>query len=81
MTTMLLSTSIPTPSASPAREMTLSVTPEKYISTTANIRLIGMLNAMMMVGRTLRKNSSKIRMASAPPISRFSMTELTTMSI
>ena len=57
------------------------VTPLKYIIATANSRLTGMLTAMMAVGFTSRRNSSRISTASAPPISRFCSTELMTMSI
>lgn len=67
MTTMLLSTSMPTPSASPAKEMTLRVTPEKYISTTASTRLRGMLTATMKVGLTLRRKKNRMTIASARP--------------
>lgn len=79
MTTMELSTSIPTPTASPAMEMTLSVTPEKYISTMANVTLIGMDSATISVGLRSRRNSSRISTASAAPTARFSSTEPTTM--
>ena len=67
MTTMELSTSMPTPSARPDSEMMFSVTPVKYISTTANVRLMGMLMATTNVGRTSFKNSASTRMASTPP--------------
>ena len=59
-------------------EITLSVTPEKYMSATAKVRLMGMEQAMMKVGRTSRRNSSRISTASAAPMSRFCSTELTT---
>jgi hypothetical protein len=41
ITTILLSTSIPTPKARPAKDITFRVTLLKYIRVTANIRLIG----------------------------------------
>ena len=47
---MELSTNIPTPSANPDREMILMVTPVKYISAIAKVKLIGMDNAIIMVG-------------------------------
>lgn len=50
MTTMLLSTSMPTPSARPDSEMMFSVTSVKYISVMAHIRLNGMLHATINVG-------------------------------
>ena len=56
MTTMLLSTSMPTPSARPDSEMMFSVTSVKYISVMAHIRLNGMLHATINVGfASLRK--------------------------
>ena len=79
MTTMELSTSMPTPTASPAMEMTLSVTPEKYISTMAKVTLMGMESATISVGRRSRRNSSRIKTASTAPTARFCNTELTTM--
>ena len=81
MTTMLLSTSMPTPSARPDSEIRFSVTPEKYISVTAHRRLKGMLHATMSVGRASRKKRMSTRMASAPPHRRFDITLSTTMAI
>ena len=79
MTTMLLSTSMPMPSASPASEITLMVTPEKYISTTANSTLSGMLTAVMRVGRMFRRNRKRMAMARMPPSKRLLSTESMTM--
>ena len=78
---MELSTSIPTPSARPAREIMFRFTFEKYISTIASIKLIGILNDTTRVGLKLFKNSSKMMTARTPPISRFCITEPITMSI
>ena len=49
-TTTELSTSIPTPTASPDSEIILRVTPLKYISTRAKITLIGIESATIRVG-------------------------------
>ena len=72
---------MPTPKASPAREMIFSVTPEKYINTTANSRLMGMDRAMINVGRPLRRKISSTTIARIPPITRFSSTESMIISI
>lgn len=77
MTTIELSTSMPTPSARPDRLIMFRVTPEKYISTTANIRLMGMLNATTPVGRRSFRNSASTRMASSAPQARFEITVFT----
>ena len=67
--------------ARPAMDKRFIVTPEKYISVSANSTEIGIEQATMNVGRISRKNSSKIRIASAAPSSRFSTTELIARSI
>ena len=78
---MLLSTSMPTPSARPDSEMMFSVTSVKYISVMAHIRLNGMLHATINVGfASLRKKISTM-MASRPPHSRLERTLPTTMSM
>ena len=52
------------------------VTPEKYISTTANIRLMGMLSATTSVGlKSFRKMASTMT-ASTPPHARLDSTLL-----
>ena len=81
ITTMELSTSIPTPRASPDREMTFMVTPLKYIRTMAVRILIGMEHAITKVGRISRRNTKRIRIASTAPNTRFCSTEPITMSI
>ena len=81
MTTMELSTSMPTPSARPDNEMMFRVTPEKYIITTANRILMGMEHAMITVGFRSFRKKSRTKMASKPPISIFCRTESTTISI
>ena len=81
MTTIELSTSMPTATASPESEIILIVMPEKYISTTASTRLRGMLTATMKVGLMLRRKKNRMTIASAPPMSRFCSTEPTTMWI
>ena len=67
ITTMELSTSIPTPSARPESEMTFNVIPLKYIHTIAVIRLIGMEQATTAVGRQSLRNTIKIKIASTAP--------------
>ena len=64
---MELSTSIPTPSARPDREMIFKVIPVKYISTIQVRILIGIENAMISVGRQSLRKISRIRMASTAP--------------
>ena len=59
--------------------MTFKVTPEKYISTIATIREMGMEKAMTTVGRRSRRNSSSISTASTAPSTRFCKTVSTTM--
>ena len=63
MTTTELSTSIPTPMASPDSENMLRVMPLKYISTIANTTLTGIDTATMTVGLMSRKNSSRMIIA------------------
>ena len=70
MTTTELSTSIPTATARPLREIMLMVTPEKYISTMAKITLMGMAHRVMKVGRRSRRNRNRMRMANRAPSSR-----------
>ena len=72
---------MPTPNASPASEIILSVTPEKYISAIANITLIGMDAATMSVGLILLKNMSSTITASTAPMSRLFMTVVIIISI
>ena len=58
---------MPTPTASPASEITFTVTPVKYISTMANVTLIGIDSAVISVGlQSLRKNMSMSTARSAP---------------
>ena len=79
MTTTELSTSIPTPTARPEREMTLREMPEKYISTTAVNREMGMEKATAAVGRMSLRKNNRITTASPAPSSRFCSTVSTTM--
>jgi len=67
MTTTELSTSIPTATARPEREIILMVTPEKYISTTAKITLTGMEQRVMRVGRRSFRNRYRISTANRAP--------------
>ena len=75
MTTMLLSTSIPTPKARPDREMMFKVMSVKYISTMANSTLMGMEKAIITVGLTSRRNRASTRIARIPPRIRFCSTD------
>ena len=72
MTTMELSTSIPTATARPDREIRLMVTPEKYMSTMAKVKLIGMLSRVMKVGLKSLRNSKSTRIANSAPYIRLS---------
>ena len=67
ITTMELSTSIPTPKARPESDITLSVTLLKYISVTANSKLIGIEQAIIAVGFMSLRNTSKTIIAKIPP--------------
>ena len=75
MTTIELSTSMPTATASPESEIILIVMPEKYISTIANVILIGILKSVMKVGFMSRRNSSRITTAKSAPYARLSRIE------
>ena len=69
ITTIELSTSIPIARASPASDITLILIPVKYIIIIANNTLKGILNATIIVGRTLFKNNANTIIASKAPIS------------
>ena len=70
MTTTELSTSIPTDTAKPLREIMLMVTPVKYISTTAKMTLTGMESSVMTVGRQSRRNRNSTTTENSAPHSR-----------
>ncbi len=65
---MEASTTIPTPSARPPREMVLTVRPKSLISPKLATRLSGMETATTRVFETLRRKSSSTRTASTEPI-------------
>ena len=77
ITTMELSTSIPTLRPSPEREMTFRVMSLKYISSRANITLSGIERATMRVGLILLRKSARTIIASRAPQSRLLRTSLT----
>ena len=81
ITTMELSTSIPTPRARPEREITFRVTPLKYMHTTAVIRLTGIEHATTAVGLQSLRNRIRIRIASRAPKSTLLIMESITRSI
>lgn len=66
---------MPTATASPESEIILIVMPEKYISTIANVILIGILKSVMKVGFMSRRNSSRITTAKSAPYARLSRIE------
>ena len=70
MTTTELSTSIPTATARPDREIMLMVTPEKYISTMANTTLSGIEQRVMKVGRISFRNRNSTSTANTAPSRR-----------
>ena len=76
ITTMELSTSIPTATARPDREIMFRVTPEKYISTIAKVMLIGMLRRVIKVGFISLRKRSRIKTANSAPQPRLCMMEL-----
>ena len=67
ITTIELSTSIPTAMARPDNEIIFRVTPEKYISANANIMLIGMESSVIKVGLISLKNKNNIITAKRAP--------------
>ena len=79
MTTTELSTSMPTATARPDRDIMLMVTPQKYISTTAKITLTGMDTSVMTVGRRSRRNRYRMSMANSAPQPRLEKMELMMM--
>ena len=81
ITTMELSTSIPTPSARPDSEITFSVTPLKYMHTIAVIKLTGMEQATTAVGRQSFRNTIRIRTARTAPNNTLLIMESITRSI
>ncbi|OQA62800.1 MAG: hypothetical protein BWY39_01448 [Spirochaetes bacterium ADurb.Bin269] len=64
---MELSTSIPTPSASPARVMRFKVIPVKYMTVSVIIKEMGMVRPMMIVLRKLRRNTNRTITANRAP--------------
>ena len=77
MTTTELSTSIPTETARPDREIMLMVTSEKYMSTMAKTTLRGMEQRVTKVGRRSRRNRKRMAMANTAPSRRLFKMELT----
>lgn len=63
------------------KEIIFSVTPLKYIATTAAITLSGIEQATIKVGRQSRRKNSRIKIASKPPSKRFCTTASTTRSM
>ena len=74
ITTILLSTNIPTPNAKPANDITFIVTPP-------NNKLIGILKAIIIVGFIFLKNSNNIIIANIPPKIKLLNTEWITILI
>ena len=66
-TTIEPSTSMPIPSAMPAREMTFRVKPLKYIRAIVASTEIGMAAATIRVARMSRRKKKSTRIASAAP--------------
>ena len=75
ITTMELSTSMPTATARPDSDIILSVTPEKYISTRAKVILIGMLRIVINVGFISLRKISSITTANSAPQARLFIIE------
>jgi len=80
-TTMELSTSMPIPKVSPPSDMMFSEIPIRYISTKVAMTDSGILVAMISVDRRSRKNASRTRIASTPPINAALRTSLTPCSM
>ncbi len=66
-TTIALSTSIPTPRASPPKVIRLRVKPLKYNRAKVAIMEMGIAVAIITVLRTLRRNTSSMITAKIPP--------------
>ncbi len=67
-TTIAASTTMPTAKAMPAREMTLIERPIAAMATKLAITETGMAIEMISVAPNERRNRSRIRAASVPPI-------------
>ena len=76
ITTIELSTSIPTATARPESDIILSDIPEKYIRTIANMILTGIENTVISVDFMCLKNSNSIRTANTAPSSRLCIIDL-----
>ncbi len=74
ITTILLSTNIPTPRDKPDKLIMFKVILLKYISTIDTNKLIGILSAIIIVGLKLFKNTNKTIIANAPPTIKLSKT-------
>jgi len=74
ITTILLSTNIPTPKDKPDKLIIFKVILLKYISTIDTNKLIGILSAIIIVGLKLFKNNNKTIIANAPPNIKLSKT-------
>ena len=75
-TTMELSTSIPTPSASPPRDIMLRDTSNRYIPAKVATMETGMATLMIRVWAILRRNRYNTKMASRPPRNAVFLTSL-----
>ncbi len=75
-TTIESSTSMPTPSASPPRDITFSVVPVWYIRKKVAMIEIGIDTPMMRVLKRSFRNSRMIRIERAPPSSALMITSL-----
>ncbi len=76
ITTMELSTSMPTAKAMPERLTTLRFRPRAFMKMKVPITLIGMAVATTTVERTLLRNISSIAMAMKPPMAMFFLMRL-----
>ena len=75
MTTTELSTSMPTEMARPDRDIMLMDTLAKYIMVSVAIRLTGILNRVITVGRQSRRNSSSTSTENTTPQPRLERME------
>ena len=81
ITTIELSTSIPTAIESPESDIIFKLIPEKYIRTTANITLTGILQSVMNVGLISLRNINRTITANNAPHRRLDVIESTTRLI
>ena len=80
-TIMAASNTKPTEKANPARDITFKLRPNKLKARKATAREMGIVSAMIRVGRNPRKNTHKIPSASKTPMPKLPFTRLSAFLI